>query len=441
MNDALTARDSYAEAFARREQSAVSPPWLAKLRRDARARFEALGFPHTRLEDWRFTNPAAITRTAFADASLHTGPAPSVPALGKWDRIEVALVGGRYEPRLSDVPALPGGAWVGGLAAAIANPVIADRIARTLGTIAAWQERAFVALNTALIDDGVLVHVAPEVSLSAPVRVVYATARDGAPVASHPRVLVIVDRGAKLTVIEDFRASQTAGDLVNAVIEFDVHEGATVEHVSLLGDAPEALHLGSVFARLAPGAHFASRSFALGGRLTRRDVHVTCNGEGGEIDLDGLYVAGGDSLIDHHTTADHAAPSCTSRELFKGVLAGSSRAVFNGAVIIRPGAQKSDAAQQNQNLLLSEDAMIDTKPELQIFADDVKCAHGATVGQLSDEALFYLQARGIGAEAARAMLTHAIAREVVNRIPHAGLKADVDAIVAERMNTLTGAKS
>ena len=227
MNAALAAREAYADAFARRERSAISPPWLAALRRDARARFEALGFPHVRLEEWRFTNPAPLTQAVFADAALATGPVPPLPALGAWDRVELALVNGRYAPDLARLPGLPGGAWVGGLAAAIANPIVADRIARTLGAIAPWQERAFVALNTALIDDGILVHVAPDVKLTAPVHVGHAIQRhDAGPVAAHPRVLVIADRGARLTVIEDFRGSQRAGDFVNSVIEFDLGEGA-----------------------------------------------------------------------------------------------------------------------------------------------------------------------------------------------------------------------
>lgn len=437
MTTAPIARDSYAGAFARRDGSAVSPPWLAVLRRDARARFEALGFPHTRLEDWRFTNPAPITQAVFDDAAAHPGPARAIPALGAWDRIEVGLVGARFDAALAQVPVLPGGAWVGSLAVAAADSILADRVARTLGAIAPWQERSFVALNTALIEDGVLIRAAAGDTPQAPVRVIYATAEgSGTPVASHPRVLVVADPGARLTVIEDFRASQTPGDFVNAVIEFDLGEGAVVEHVSLLGDEPAALHVGAAFARLGAGARFASRSFALGGRFARRDVHVTFAGAGGEAELDGLYVTSGQGLTDHHTTADHAVPSCSSRELFKGVLSGSSRAVFNGAVIIRPGAQKSDAGQQNKNLLLSEDATIDTKPELQIFADDVKCAHGATIGQLDDDALFYLAARGIDPLAARAMLTHAFAREVVERIGHQGLRADIDVLVERRMDSL-----
>ncbi len=410
MSTLATQKTDWAAAYARRE-SRSAPLWLTSLRRDAWERFGVLGPPHTRLEDWRFTNPAPITQAAFTDAAF-------VPT--------------------TDAPALPGGAWVGGLAAALANPILADGIARTLGRVAAWQERALIALNTALIEDGVLVHVAPGVTLEAPVRIVHRSPPAGdVPVASHPRVLVIAERGARLTVVEDFRASQAAGNLVNSVIEFEIKEGAVVEHVSLLGDVPGSLHVGAAFARLGAGARFASRSFALGGRLSRRDVHVTFAGEGGEADLDGLYVCAGDDLVDHHTIADHAVPKCTSRELFKGVLAGRSRAVFNGAVIIRPNAQKSDARQQNQNLLLSEDAMIDTKPELQIFADDVKCAHGATVGQLDDDALFYLRARGIDPAAARAMLTHAFARAVVERVSPPALRAEIDALVAARMESLT----
>ncbi|MEP7029033.1 MAG: Fe-S cluster assembly protein SufD [Candidatus Eisenbacteria bacterium] len=440
MSVAVSQTNDWAAAYARRD-SKTAPAWLTALRREAWERFGLLGMPHVRLEDWRFTNPAPITQAVFVDAGAiapqTASGLPAIPAFGSWDRIEVALVGGRYDASLAHVPALPGGAWVGGLASALANPVLADGIARTLGRIAQWQERAFVALNTALIEDGVLIHVAPGVTLETVVRVSYAAPRGGeGPVASHPRVLVIADRGSRVVVVEDFRASQAAGDLVNPVIEFDVREGATVEHVSLLGDVPGSLHTGAAFARIGAGARFASRSIALGGRLTRRDVHVTFAGEGAEIDLDGLYVCAGDDLVDHHTVADHAVPRCTSRELFKGVLAGRSRAVFNGAVIIRPDAQQSDARQQNQNLLLSEDAMINTKPELQIFADDVKCAHGATVGQLDDDALFYLRARGIDPQAARAMLTHAFARSVVDRVSPPALRAEIDAVVEARMESL-----
>ena len=401
---AVTA-NSWADAYARRSG-------FAPLRRAAWERFVALGLPHVRQEEWRFTNPAPITQRTFLEP-VASGK-PTLPTLGAWEQTRIALVNGRLDASLSS----PG------------VRALAEEDA-VLGTIASWQERPFVALNTALFEDGAYVSASRK-----PVVIGYATTPGREPVATHPRVLVVVEPGASLTVIEDFRGAQTAGDFVNAVIEFDLGESATVEHVSLLGEHSESLHVGAAFARLAARARFSSRSIALGGKLLRRDVHVTFAGPGGEATLDGLYVTSGSELFDHHTTADHAVPSCTSRELFKGVLAGASRAVFNGAVVIRPGAQKSDAAQQNQNLLLSEDATIDTKPELQIFADDVKCAHGATVGQLDDAALFYLRARGIDLAQAKAILTTAFAREVVERIPHEGLRADVDALVERRMDAL-----
>ena len=405
MNSVLAGREAYQGAFARRAAK-PAPAVLVALRQDAWARFGALGLPHARLEVWRFTNPAPITQATFVD--------------------------GR------PIVTVSGGARAGGIVAGLEDKALAGPVAASLGRIAAWQERAFVALNTAMIEDGALVHVPRGVTLEEPVRIAYSTAPDATgKVATHPRTLVLVEAGARVTVVEDFRASQTAGDFVNAVIEFELGEGAVVEHVSLLDEVPGALHVGAAFARLARGAHFLSRSITLGGRLSRRDVHVTFAGPGGESDLDGLYVSSGDELIDHHTTADHAVPACSSRELFKGVLGGASRAVFNGAVIIRPGAQKSDAGQQNQNLLLSVDAVVDTKPELQIFADDVKCSHGATVGQLDDDALFYLRTRGIDAAAARALLTHAFARAIVDRIGDAGLRAEVDAMVERRMKALT----
>jgi Fe-S cluster assembly protein SufD len=390
-----------------------------------------------KLESWRFTNPAALTRTVFADA--HALPASTTqsaaPALGDWPRREVLIVNGRVA--LSGTEPTDG-VRVLNLASALAEPALASRVAATYGSIAAWQERAFVALNTALADDAAVIDVPEGALVEAPVRVTYGADRGGdsaTALAVHPRVLVLAGRGARVTVIEDLRGA-AGGDFVNSVIEFDLADEAQVEHVIVTDHAPAALATGAAFARLGAGARFASRSIALGGRLMRRDTVVTFDGPGGEATLDGLYVVTGEELVDHHTTADHAVPGCTSRELFKGVLDGSSRAVFNGAVIIRPGAQKSDAGQSNQNLLLSDDAMIDTKPELQIFADDVKCSHGATVGQLDDDALFYLRARGIGPAKARAMLTHAFAREVVERIVHPSLRADMDALVERRMEHL-----
>jgi Fe-S cluster assembly protein SufD len=223
------------------------------------------------------------------------------------------------------------------------------------------------------------------------------------------------------------------------VTEVALGEGARLTLIRLVGELVDGFHVGAVHARLGKSAKFDAATFATGGPLVRDDVHVTFAGEGAAASLDGLFVVDGRQHVDHHTTLDHAVPQCESRELYKGILAGAGKGVFNGAVIIRPDAQKSDSAQQNPNLLLSLDATIHTKPELQIHADDVKCAHGATVGQLDEDALFYLRARGIAEADARALLVHAFAREVVERIAHAGLRADVDAWIGERMERLVRA--
>jgi Fe-S cluster assembly protein SufD len=251
-------------------------------------------------------------------------------------------------------------------------------------------------------------------------------------------VLIVVGDGASATVVEDFRDTGDGPGWTNAVTEVVLGAGARIEHVGVLGRAPAAFHTGTVYVRQARASRFAGRVFALGARLARRDTRVLFAEAGADCTLDGLYVVGGEEHVDCHTAVDHARPSGTSRELYKGVLDGAARAVFNGAILIRPDAQKSDAGQDNRNLLLSEDATIDTKPELQIWADDVKCSHGATVGQLDDDALFYLRARGIDLAAARSLLVHAFAREIVERVGHPGLRADLDDLVRDRMAALSG---
>ena len=421
----------------------VAPSGLAALRSRAEARLSELGLPTAKLEEWRFTNPAAITRATWAVADARPRPAASVlralPGLGSWPRHEAILVAGRFHPEASGpahgAPA-PVGVRIESLAAAAAAGA-----ATTLATIAMADvpAAAFVTQNTARLEDGVLVLVAPGTTVPVPVRIAHlpgdADGPDG-PALVPGRVLVTLGAGSWLTLIEDFRGFATAADFANTVTEIELGEGAACTLVRLVGENEGGAHVASAWVRTGPDARFTAHTFATGGPLVRDDVHVLFAGEGGEAMLDGLFVVSGRQHVDHHTSLDHAVPRCQSRELYKGVLSGQGHGVFNGAVIIRPDAQKSDSAQQNPNLLLSDDATIDTKPELQIYADDVKCAHGATVGQLDADALFYLRARGIDATAARALLVHAFAREVVERIAHKGLRADVDAWIEARMERL-----
>ncbi len=476
--------DSFAQAHARLDaERGAEPVWLHAMRDRAFERFRALGFPTTRLEEWRFTNVAPIARARFElpdapdapcvpDASAASDAAVVPGDLSGWDRAEAVCVNGRFVEALARRAGLPEGVRVEGLAAAMARDPVA--LEAWLGSIADTGGHAFTALNTAFLADGVYVHVPRGLRVELPIRIVFATtepareravsgtpapkltpAANGAagpnrtpgPVdgpaspVTHPRVLVVVEAGASVRLIEDYRGASPGQSLANAVTEIALVPGASAEHTSLLADMPDGFHVGTVYGRQAGDSRFDARPFALGGRLVRRDVRVTFAGEGAEAQLEGLYVVTGSEHVDHHTLVDHAVPRCRSRELYKGVLAGASRAVWNGAVVIRPDAQKSDAAQSNMNLLLSTDAVIDTKPELQIFADDVKCNHGATVGQLDDDQLFYLRARGIGENAARALLTHAFAREVVERVPHAGFRADLDALVERRMQVVAATGS
>jgi len=421
---------------------------LATARAHAAARLAEFGLPHVRIEEWRFANPAPITRRAWPLATDER-PDPGVTPIDRFDagpRHEVRLAAGRFHavsgPRRGAV--LPAGVRIESLAAAAARTP--EAVLPLLGSIASSDTpaTAFVTQNTALFQDGLFVSVPAGVALADPV---YVGHERGAPAGDSgalvpDRVLVEVGAGASLLLVEDLRHLDPApdaesGDFVNTVTEIALAPGARCSVVRLVERHPEfEYHVGSTWVRVAAGASFRSLTFATGGALVRDDVHVRFAGEGGEATLDGLFVVSGKGLVDHHTMLDHAVPGCTSRELYKGVIAGSGRGVFNGAVVIRPGAQKSDSAQRNPNLLLSADAVIDTKPELQIYADDVKCAHGATVGQLDDDALFYLRARGIDAVAARTMLVHAFAREMVDRLEHAGLRAQVDAWIESRMERL-----
>jgi Fe-S cluster assembly protein SufD len=412
-------------------QASAVRPGLEGLRERAAARLAELGLPTVRIEEWRFTSPAPITRAAWSlEEAAPVAVAPSgLPALGDWGRTDVPLVAGRFAG-----PALAAGAARISSLTAATDPA--------LGTIAPFLAPAhgFVAHNAAHAPGGVFIHVPAGEAVADPVRIAHLPG--GGDVAGRtlvaPRVLVVVEAGASLTLIEDFRAlAATPGErFTNAVTELALGEGARVTLVRLVGELENGFHVGAAFARLGAGARLETATFATGGPLVRDDVSVVFAGEGGSASLDGLFVVDGTQHVDHHTTLDHAVPHCESRELYKGVLGGAGRGVFNGAVVIRPDAQKSDSAQQNPNLLLSLDATIHTKPELQIHADDVKCAHGATVGQLAEDALFYLRARGIAEADARALLVHAFAREVVERIEHAGLRADVDAWIEARMARL-----
>jgi Fe-S cluster assembly protein SufD len=374
---------------------------LRELRQTAIDRFVELGFPTAREEDWKFTSLAPLARTRFDLA----GPADVQELLAQLppDDHRIVFVNGRHVPALSTLSSGTG-------TLVTAPPAVLER---HLARYANYRKHAFVALNTAFLEDGVFVHVPNGVVLDTPIHMIHVSVAGARPTVSHPRNLILIGSGSHASVIETY-----LGDgeyFTNAVTEIVVGEGSVVGHCKFQEESAQAFHISTLQIEQSRGSVFASRSIAFGGAIARTEINAVLE-EGSECTLNGLYIGDGRRHIDTRTSIDHAKPHAASHETYKGILDGHSSAVFNGKIIVRKDAQKTDAKQTNKNLLLSEDATINTKPQLEILADDVRCTHGATIGQLDAESIFYLRSRGIGAQAARAMLIEAFAREVVDGI-------------------------
>ena len=406
------------ETFANDGAGAEGPRWLRKARKAAMARFEALGFPTPRDEDWHYTSVAPIAEANFRVVGEPGGEVTSSDlepfVFGHPEWATLVFVNGRYAEGLSHTRGLPAGVRVLDLARALEEE--GDLVERHLTQVADDEARAFTALNGAFLRDGAFVHVSKEVESPLPVHLLFVTDAAGANSAAHVRNLIVADRHSKVTVLESYVALGDARYFTNAVTEVSVGEGATVRHYKVQRESERAFHVGTAEVRQAKDSHYVSFSFATGAALSRTNVYTVLDGEGCGATLNGLYMVDGTQHVDHQTRIEHAQPNCFSREIYKGVLDGSSRAVFNGKVYVHPIAQKTDGKQSNNNLLLSERAHVDTKPQLEIFADDVKCTHGATVGRIDETALFYMKSRGIERETARHLLTYAFAADVLETI-------------------------
>ena len=438
-----------AEAERNNESRHADAAWVTGVRRDALQRFRDLGLPTTRDEEWRFTSIAPIAETPFVLPAngASTVRAADVQAL-QWDGARSAtlvFVNGRYVPAVSDVSGLPPGVRVESLAAAWGS---ANGAEAHLTRIAPADRRAFAALNTAFLVDGASVFVPDRTVVPAPIHLVFLSVGEDQPTMTHPRVLVVLGAMSQATVVESYgvcseRARPSTGSgrtsreegryLTNVVTELVAGENATLTHYKIQREHPDSAHVGTMYMRASRDATLSCHSISLGGGLVRNDIIAVLDGEGAHCTLNGLYLSDGSRLVDNHTTIDHAKPHCDSREVYKGILADRARAVFNGKIIVRPDAQKTDAKQTNKALLLSEDAQINTKPQLEIFANDVKCTHGAAVGQMDDDAIFYLRARGVGEAQARDMLVHAFAGDVLNHMPLEPLRASVDQELGRRL--------
>ena len=437
MSQTAISADSYAGQFAAVRQTVPLSGPLGSLRDDAFRCFDRLGFPTTRLEDWRFTNIAPITETPFqaqvASGGFDRGVLDTLP-LSRSGGPELVFVNGHFSPELSTASGLPPGIRVRSLAALAAGDAGGlDTVAPHLGRLARFENHAFTALNTAFLRDGAVIEVAGGVVFERPIHLLFVSSSGAVPVLSQPRVLLVAGASSEVRVVESHAGAGDTPYLSNTVTEVSVADNAVVDHYTVVRQADAAFHVGTLAVRLGRSSNFSSHAITAGGAIVRNEAGVVLGGEGGECTLNGLYLANGRQLIDNQTTIDHAMPHCDSHELYKGILDGRSRAVFNGKIIVRLDAQKTDAKQSNKALLLSEDAQITTKPQLEIFADDVKCTHGATVGQLDADSLFYLRSRALSEAQARQLLIHAFAADLLGHIKVEAIRRQLDALLLERL--------
>jgi Fe-S cluster assembly protein SufD len=393
-----------------RGRGVSAPAWLRDLRERGASRFAALGFPSVRQEEWRFTNVAPIASTPFRLAEKTPTNAAELTTRVRVPQsaARIVILNGHFAPELSSLDKLPRGLVAGSLANAIAHnrPEVAH-----LGQMA-WEHQPFVSLNTAFLEDGAFIAIAQNTVVADPVHVIVINGGAGKTMA-HPRTLIVAGASSEVRIAQTFLGAAGESHFTNMVTEVSVGENANVDLYTDQRETDTAYHIAAMHIQLQRNATLRSRAVTLGGRLVRNDIVAVLGGEGAHVALDGIYLVDGDRLADTHTTIDHAMPHCTSHELYKGILDGKARAVFNGRIIVREDAQKTDAKQTNRALLLSDEALINSNPQLEIFADDVKCTHGAAIGQLDEEAMFYLRARGLTERDARYMLIHAYAGEVL----------------------------
>jgi Fe-S cluster assembly protein SufD len=425
--------DQYLESFTRFERAADGngAGWLRPIRQAAFARFAELGFPTPRDEDWRFTNVAAIAKTPFVP------PPDGRPGLARealapfrlpdGETVLLVFVNGRHAPELSSGRPAPAGVTVRDLARALSAD--RDLVEPHLARYAEYQQEAFCALNTAFMRDGAVVRIARGSVVEAPIHLLYVSTPTGAPAITHPRNLLLAEEDSQATIVEDYVSLGDGVNFSNAVTEVVVGQNGVVSHYLVERESRQAFNVSTLRLQQGRSSSVASHSVLLGGALVRNNIHPVLAGEGGECLINGLFLATGRQHMDNYMKVEHAAPHCDSRQFYHGILDGRSRGVFHGRIVVHPGAQKTDAKQTNRNLLLSEEAQIDTKPQLEIYADDVKCTHGATIGQIDEDAIFYLRSRGIAGDAAKALLLFAFAGQALDRMKAEPIRRYLEGLV------------
>jgi Fe-S cluster assembly protein SufD len=439
MIEAKEEKNIYLSNFSRfeKELPATGNPWLNRIRKAAIRRFTELGFPTTRNEDWKFTSVDPIAKIPFRPVISDEHNGVTLRQIGGApfevpNCTRLVFINGRYSAELSGLNAGRDGVIATSLADALASH--SDWVEPYLARYASYDNHAFTALNTAFIHDGAFVSIPKGAIVDRPIHLIFAATSLGEGCVAHPRNLILAGPCSRASLIETYVGLEEEAYLTNAVTEIVAAENAAIDHCKIQRESEEAFHVATTQIHQARGSKVASHFVSLGGALVRNEVRAVLDAEGCECTLNGLYLAHDQQHIDNHTVIDHAKPHCTSHELYKGILDGQAHGVFNGKIFVRQDAQKTDAKQTNQTLLLSEDAVINTKPQLEIYADDVKCTHGATVGQLQEDAIFYLRSRGIGAEAARGLLTYAFANDIISRLAVDPLRVQLEDFLLHRQH-------
>ena len=435
VTELVKSENSYQAAFREVRELSPAAPWLELVRNSAIDRFEQLGFPSVREEEWKYTNLATLAKESFVPATnaqhFHVGDGSRF-AYPETRGAHLVVVDGFLREDLSETSAL-GDIVATDLFSAVSDARYNKIIRKYLARNAGYHDNGLAALNTAFLQSGVFVWIPKNVKLEKPVQITFIGGTANS--ATFPRVLVVAEENSSAMLIENFVAGGEERYFTNAVAEIVLKDGAHLGHYRLQRDSKKAFHVSTTSAELGRASRYDTTSINLGAQLSRHDVSVVMDHEGAETSVDGLYMVDSFQHTDTHSVIDHKQPHCTSHQLYKGILDGNARAVFNGKIFVREGAQKTDAIQTNKNLLLSERAHVDTKPQLEIYADDVKCAHGAAVGQIEPEELFYLETRGIGPELGRSLLTYGFAEEVIAKIKLESIRAELDAIVLRQLHT------
>lgn len=412
------------------------PDWLMQVRRSGLARFSENGFPALNDEDWRFTNVSAIKELPFKPVFDLTADLPSEADLAKFHFAKatetlLVFVDGQFAPTLSKLPTAQTGVLITNFKDALTK--VPELIEEKLAKLSTVDANGFTGLNTAYMQDGVFIHVAAKQEVEVPVQALFVSTGNETGATTHLRNLIIADQSSQLTYLENFVSLKPEAVFTSVVNEFYVADNANIEHIKFQDQDETSFHMGGMYSDIGRDARFRSHSFDLGSKLSRNNIRARLSGPGLEAVLNGLYLTRNQQVSDHHMVVEHAAPNCDSHEYFNGILDDESRGVFHGRIYVHRVAQKTDAKQTNKNLLLSDNARANTKPQLEIYADDVKCTHGATIGQMDEKAIFYLRARGLPLEVARRMLMHAFAGEITERVQHKTIREELDQIVWDRL--------